>query len=212
MSDRSRYTASEHRCGTGSLLPSNGGIRRVHRKPPLGTSAAQVARWSDLERPRYPSRGIFPGEPSVRSAVISITAAPVPRRAGGRHDMRHEDVGRRGTAGTCGQVRGNALWGDGKRTLAVTLAALLISAVALVAGRIQAAEASDDPDAYMSPGLLAEATASPDGLFDVIVQARKGKKTEDVAEEVAKVQKDQPGKGSKLKRKFISIAGTSATL
>ena len=126
--------------------------------------------------------------------------------------MRHEDVGRRGTAGTCGQVRGNALWGDGKRTLAVTLAALLISAVALVAGRIQAAEASDDPDAYMSPGLLAEATASPDGLFDVIVQARKGKKTEDVAEEVAKVQKDQPGKGSKLKRKFISIAGTSATL
>lgn len=126
--------------------------------------------------------------------------------------MRHEDVGRRGTTGTIGQVRGNALWGDGKRTLSVTLAALLVVAVALVAGRIQAAEASDDPDTYLSPGLLAEATASPDALFDVIVQARKGKKTDDVADEVAKVQKDAPGVGSKLKRKFISIAGTSATL
>ncbi|OFW74070.1 MAG: hypothetical protein A2Y55_13380 [Actinobacteria bacterium RBG_16_68_12] len=126
--------------------------------------------------------------------------------------MRHEDVGRRGTPGTTtGEVRGNALWGGGRRTLAVTLAALLVVAVALVAGRVQVAEASD-ADAYVSPGLLAEAAASPDGLFDVIVQARKGKKTDDVADEVTKVQKDEPGTGSKLKRKFISIAGTSATL
>ena len=129
--------------------------------------------------------------------------------------MRHEDVGRdvgrRGTTGVTGQVRGNALWGDGKRTLAVTLAALLVAAVALVGGRVEGASASG-ADAYTSPGLLAEAAASPDALFDVIVQARKDKKTEDVADEVTKVQKDVPGKGSKLKRKFISIAGTSATL
>ncbi len=125
--------------------------------------------------------------------------------------MRRDDVGRRGDTGSPGELRGNALWGDGKRTLQLTLAALLVVALSLGVGGVQAAEASK-ADAYVSPGLLAEAEASPDALFDVIVQAEPGKKTDDVANEVTKVQKDEPGKGSTLKRKFISIAGTSATL
>ena len=129
--------------------------------------------------------------------------------------MRHGDAGRdcdRGSTDPCppGQARGNALWG-GKGSLAATLAALLVVALALGAGRVQAAEGSQS-DAYLSPGLEAEAEASPDALFDVIVQARRGKKTEDIAEEVTRIQSDLPGTGSKLKRKFISIAGTSATL
>ena len=125
--------------------------------------------------------------------------------------MRHEDVGRNGSEGPTGQTRGNALWGGGKGSLPATLAALLVVALALGAGRVQAAEGSGS-DAYLSPGLEADAQASPDALFDVIVQARPGKKTDDVAEAVTKLQKDVAGKGSKLKRKFVSIAGASATL
>ncbi|MGH3136239.1 MAG: S8 family serine peptidase [Gaiellaceae bacterium] len=125
--------------------------------------------------------------------------------------MRHDDVGRRrGDTGSVGGIRGNALWGS-KRALPLTLSALVIAFLALGGGRVEAAD-SPKVDVYMSAGLLAEAKASPDALFDVIVQARAGKKTDDVASEVAKVQKDEPGKGSKLNRQFFSIAGTSATL
>ena len=128
--------------------------------------------------------------------------------------MRHRDNRRRGDAGSpSGENRGNVLWGDDRRTLIhpFALLLLLVAALALLGGRLEGAQASS-ADAYVSPGLLAEAEASPDALFDVIVQATPGKKTADVAEEVTDVQKDEPGKGSKLKRKFISIAGTSATL
>ncbi|MDH4103284.1 MAG: S8 family serine peptidase [Thermoleophilia bacterium] len=124
--------------------------------------------------------------------------------------MRHHDVGRRGPKGPVGETRGNALWG-GKGSLSLTLAVLVVGALALGGGQVQAAE-SPKVDAYLSAGLLEEAEASPSALFDVIVQARTGKKTDDVAAEVTKVQKEEPSKGSKLKRKFISIAGASATL
>lgn len=125
--------------------------------------------------------------------------------------MRHEDTGWAGPKALAGQTRGNALWGGGKGSLPATIAALLVVALALGVGRVQASDGSK-VGAYLSPGLLAEAEASPDALFDVIVQARPGKKTSDVADAVTKVQKDVAGKDSKLKRKFVSIAGTSATL
>jgi serine protease AprX len=86
---------------------------------------------------------------------------------------------------------------------------LIVGVVALGGGRVEAAE---KVDAYLSAGLLEEAEASPDALFDVIVQAREGKKTDDVAAAVTKIQKEEPSKGSKLKLKFVSIAGTSASL
>ena len=124
--------------------------------------------------------------------------------------MRHDDVGRRGPKGPVGETRGNVLWG-GKNPVLLTLTVLVVGALALGGGRVQAAE-NPNVDAYLSAGLLEEAEASPNALFNVIVQARTGKKTEDVADEVMKVQKEEPNQGSKLKRKFISIAGTSATL
>jgi len=125
--------------------------------------------------------------------------------------MRHKDLGPSGDTGSTCDLRGHVLWGGGKRALPLTLAALLVTALALGVGRVQAAEAPKI-DAYVSSGLLTEAEANPNALFDVIVQARKGKKTDDVADEVTKLLKDEPKTGSKLKRKFISIAGTSATL
>jgi len=124
--------------------------------------------------------------------------------------MRHQNLDRRGISGSAGEVRGNALWG-GRRTLPLILTALTVAALALGGGRVQASTGSQ-LDAYLSPGLQAEAEASPNALFDVIVQAAPGKKTDDVAAEVTKVKKDEPAAGSKLKRKFVSIDGTSATL
>jgi len=105
--------------------------------------------------------------------------------------------------------RGNALWGGGKRWS--VLAALTVSAFAVLAGQVTPATASGS-DAYVSPGLLEEAEANPAQLFDVIVQAERGRKTADAADEVLDAVEDAPKIGSKLKRKFISITGTSATL
>jgi serine protease AprX len=129
--------------------------------------------------------------------------------------MRHEEVGqhkgRSSTADSVGQTRGNALWG-GKSALPAALAAALLVALTLGAGRVQAAQGSKTEDAYLSPGLEAEAEANPDKVFNVIVQARPGKKTEDIAEAVEQIQKDLPGKGAMAVRRFVSIAGTSAEL
>ena len=123
--------------------------------------------------------------------------------------MRRSEVG--GQGGSVGGTRGNILWGDGKRNARLVCSLLLVCGLVLGVADAQARAASK-PDAYVTPSLLADVQANPDALFDVIVQARSGKKTEDVADAVTKVQKDVEGKGTVLKRKFVSIAGTSATL
>ena len=87
---------------------------------------------------------------------------------------------------------------------------LSVAALALGGGRVQAAQAPK-VDAYVSPGLLAKAEENPAALFDVIVQARENGKSSDVAAEIADVRKSDPASGTKLKRQFVSIAGTSAT-
>ena len=123
--------------------------------------------------------------------------------------MRQDD--RKSRCGsTHTNVRANALWGNGKK-LTLLLATMLVALVALSAGQVGRAAAASQL-AYASPGLLDQATANPNGLFDVIVQAAKDRKSADVALEVADVQQSDPAKGSKLKRQFVSIAGTSATL
>jgi serine protease AprX len=106
--------------------------------------------------------------------------------------------------------RSNALWGDGRKKL-VTLLSVLTVAAAVIAGTAVPASASKQP-AYVTPSLLADALAQPNSLFDVIVQARKGGKSADAAKDVTDTQKENPAKGSKLKRQFVSVAGTSATL
>ncbi len=106
--------------------------------------------------------------------------------------------------------RSNALWGDGRKKL-VTLLSMLTVAAAVIAGTAVPASASKQP-AYVTPSLLADALAQPNSLFDVIVQARKGGKSADAAKDVTDTQKEDPAKGSKLKRQFVSVAGTSATL
>jgi len=127
--------------------------------------------------------------------------------------MRQGNLERRGVS-TRSEERGNALWGSGKK-LALTLATLVVTLFAVAAAQVGTAQAGPQP-AYTSPGLLAEATAHPQQLFDVIVQARqRGAAANAGAVVAAGIQgavKDRPAKGSGLRRRFASILGSSATL
>jgi serine protease AprX len=125
--------------------------------------------------------------------------------------MRQATPGSSAMRDSTGQTRGNALWGGGKGSMPATLAALLVLALALGTGRVQAAQ-EPGPDTYLSPGLESEAQQNPDALFDVIIQARAGKKTDDAADAVGKAAKDVGVKNVKIKRKFVSITGAAATL
>lgn len=106
--------------------------------------------------------------------------------------------------------RSNALWG-GKRKKLSTILATFVVAVAAIAGTTAPASAGE-PLAYVTPSLLASASSDPNGMFDVIVLARKDGTSADVAKDVADTTKNDPTPGSKLKRQFSSIAGTSAKL
>jgi len=106
--------------------------------------------------------------------------------------------------------RANALWGGGKK-LTLTIATFLIALTALAVGNVGRADAAGQT-AYTSPGLLDEAAANPQQLFDVIVQAAARGTSDAVAKDVEGVRQDDPASGSRLKRKFASISGTSATL
>ena len=123
--------------------------------------------------------------------------------------MRHDDLKGRGTPVQL-EERSNALWGSGKK-VTVLLATMLVALVALSAGEVGRADAAKQL-AYASAGLLDQAAANPSEMFDVIVQATRDRKTADVVKEVEDAQAGDPAPGSKLKRRFVSIAGTSASL
>ena len=122
--------------------------------------------------------------------------------------MRHERPSNPGEArssalwgkGTGGQSRGSALWGRGGRS-GIALLALVVSVVipaAGIAGQPQHA-------ALVPSALLAQAEASPNKTFDVIVQGGNGRSADDVAGDVS-------SENGSTKRKLGSIDGVSALL
>src|SRR4249919_86215 len=126
--------------------------------------------------------------------------------------MRHEDVGRRrqSAPGSPGGLRSNALWGGKREKLPMLLAVLLVLAALIGAGQVGHAEAAKST-AYVPESLLSAATSNPNAVFDVIVQGR-GRSTRDVANDVGNARNDAPGRGFGVRRRFASIAGTSAQL
>ncbi len=90
------------------------------------------------------------------------------------------------------------------------LAVLLILAALVGAGRAGHAEAAKST-AYVPESLLSAATSNPNAVFDVIVQGR-GRSTRDVANDVGNARNEAPGNGLGVRRRFASIAGTSAQL
>jgi serine protease AprX len=106
--------------------------------------------------------------------------------------------------GSKGDSRGSALWGKRDRGFL----AMLVVAVALAAP--VAATAKPTPSgatsfkAYLSPGLVQAAQATPARTFDVIIQGR----AKSSAEVASRVQSE----GGKLTRRFLSIGGVAARL
>jgi serine protease AprX len=129
----------------------------------------------------------------------------------------------RPVSGTKGNLRGSALWGKKTKGEARSSAlwgkpgrcfAVLATLVALSAP-VGASALGGGPPAggALVPGsLLASAQANPDRVFQVIVQAKPGKSSAQVANLVQGAVSRHPGKANGLKRKFASFKGVSARL
>jgi hypothetical protein len=112
--------------------------------------------------------------------------------------------------GRRGESRKNALWGSGKRgMLTMALAAMLVVPMAGGAATDSAQKTSAGAGA---PTLLQRAAASPDRLFDIIVQTRGANGKSGTAEAVDSARAKHPGKGHGLKKQFAVITGGAAEL
>jgi serine protease AprX len=101
--------------------------------------------------------------------------------------------------GRRGESRSNALWGSGKRGIVLTaLAAMLVVPMAS-----SAAPGVSDGSAIVPKSLLTQAAANPLQQFNVIVQGDKGAKG---------AQDDTSYSGGKVKKRFLTIAGVSASI
>jgi serine protease AprX len=112
-----------------------------------------------------------------------------------------------------GETRSSALWGKGGRgsIMALVVAVALAAPLAAVAGNSSRGQ-DRDIKAYLSPGLLDAVKADPHATYDVIVQARRGDTSSEVAEEVTDAREDDPGRGVGLRKRFRSVAGVAAQL
>src|SRR5256714_4972743 len=124
--------------------------------------------------------------------------------------MRHDRGIRRGVRanalwGRRGESRSNALWGSGKRgMIMLALAAMLVVPVAGSASSINSGPANAK-GALVPNSLLAQATANPLQMFDVVVQGDKGTASAGVADEVRK-------ENGNSKRAFMSVHGVQASI
>ncbi|MGH3082423.1 MAG: S8 family serine peptidase [Gaiellaceae bacterium] len=111
-------------------------------------------------------------------------------------------------AGSRGESRSSALWGDSAKNFAVPLAILAIAAPMMATG----APAPAAQKAYVAPGLLAAAEASPGKTFSVIVQSDLRNGSEGVARQVRALAAEMPRSAPGLKKKFATVNGVSAEL
>jgi len=93
----------------------------------------------------------------------------------------------------------------------VLLLAAVVIAPTAGAGR-SGASYDTSIKAYLSPGLLDAAKASPNSTFDVIVQGSGGESTAEVATEVRSARDHDPGRGVGLRNQFRSLSAVAAQL
>src|ERR671937_2921153 len=118
--------------------------------------------------------------------------------------MRQDRTLRRDVRGNAlwgrrGESRSNALWGSGKRGIVLTALAAML--VVPVAG--SAALGVPGSSAVVPKSLLAQAAANPTQQFNVIVQGDKDSKG---------AQDDVQSGGGNVKKRFLTVAGVSASL
>src|SRR5581483_3104128 len=106
-----------------------------------------------------------------------------------------------GTGSRGGESRSNALWGRGGRGLVLTVAAVFILGIPLVATASNGGS-SKAAKTWIAPGLLKNAAAHPGSKIPVIIQSTGG---------VSAAANSFAGSGQ-LKRKLDLVNGVSATL
>ena len=79
-----------------------------------------------------------------------------------------------GTGSRGGESRSNALWGRGGRGLVLTVAAVFLLGIPLVATASNGGGSSKKASTYVAPGLLRMANAHPNAKIPVIVQSTGG--------------------------------------
>jgi serine protease AprX len=112
-----------------------------------------------------------------------------------------------------GETRSSALWGKGGRGFALLLLVAVVLGAPMAAGAGRSSNAHDMRiRAYLSPGLLEQAQASPKTTFNVIVQGSRGETSAEVAADVSSARKADPGRGVGLRKRFRSVSGVAAQL
>jgi serine protease AprX len=112
-----------------------------------------------------------------------------------------------------GSTRSSALWGKGGRGVALTLLLAVVLGAPMAAGAGRSSNTHDlRVRAYLSPGLLEKAQASPNATFDVIVQGSRGETTTEVATDVRSARLSDPGRGVGVRDRFRAISGVAAQL
>jgi serine protease AprX len=107
-----------------------------------------------------------------------------------------------GTGSRGGESRSNALWGRGGRGLVLTVAAVFLLGIPLVATASNGGSTATGASAYVAPGLLKKAGAHPNTKIPVIIQSTGG---------VSGAENAARGLGQ-LNRELKLVDGVSVTL
>jgi serine protease AprX len=120
---------------------------------------------------------------------------------------RNEEIRASALWGKRSGSRGSALWGKGGRGFAAALSALIALAL-LVPGNAEAGKAKNGVRAFVTPPLLQAAKANPKRSFQVIVQGRADKDSDELADKIRGYFSRDPS----ISDEFDLISGVSLRL
>ena len=108
-----------------------------------------------------------------------------------------------GTGSRGGESRSNALWGRGGRGLVLTMTAVFLLGIPLVATASNSGSSKISTATYIDPNLLALANTHPGTKIPVIIQSTDG---------VSDAEKAAKDGGGSVQRKLKLVGGTSAVI
>ena len=112
-----------------------------------------------------------------------------------------------------GETRSSALWGKGGRGFALLVLVAVVLGAPMAAGAGRSSNSHDSNlKAYVSPDLLEAVQATPNAMFDVIIQGARNESTAEVASEVGDAREHDPGRGVGLRKRFRSLSAVAAQL
>ncbi len=112
-----------------------------------------------------------------------------------------------------GKTRSSARVGKSGRGAALLLVLVIVLGAPMAAGAGRSSNPHDPGiRAYLSPGLLEQAQASPNATFNVIIEGSHGQTSAEVAADVSSARSSDPGRGIGLRKRFRALSGVAAEL